>query len=1234
MSYVVPKLPLNKRSRSAAGSVLSNKSRSGSISARDETSKKIARAKSVLSSRQKVPGVAKIPLSARVNNTSNKPRTPQGRPEQRRMQSARVREDIENKAPPAAPSSPTRHGWALVREKVKTNLPRSSGFVPARRSTTGNATLSDAVRRGNNEVIHLKDQVSKLQSKLIEKDQRLASAKKKTNTKQDNALTMSSSTTKIQKDKIYVRDEEAIRTAEKEKENALAELKVLQARYRSLNNRNKQNETMLKSRIEKINDLEEKMKVKTNEIMKNKNIQLSQMNKINEKYRINMQAKDQSIELMREKLSAFNKEEMLSNNHNVDDYVDAQALRVQVARLAKELHESKSNLKEKEIQWQEERNNYHKLNKKEKLSEVMKIKNSNELKEQMNIMKKALGIQKKRILELESKMKLNVNTNSNNNNKMKKKNTINMHVSTIKESVISEKEFNALKLEVANLNKKLITENKEKKLNFEKYHFLETKKNNEIKSLKNEMNVLTNNLETSNKKIVALNNTLNENNDIVNKKNIEINELKQKIVAMHEEHDLLFQTTTKSTAAEQKIIENLRKTIKGLEIQLKKMNSMKDDMDTLNKKNESLEVRFRSEQSNYTILKKKYNELLQDTNKSKDIIQNLQNSIINDKKKLLINHEKKISDLEMDYENKINELKKLYELEKAKDSEKARKQTLLLNSSLGEEITLLKKQIETLKLELINEKNKYNKLLKDMNEMKKELNLLLQCSNERCKSLEEHCNAIETLSNTEKDRLKSEFKNENDKLKNTILQITAKNDRQLILKNDEIDQLKIQLNAYKKKDKSYIELENQLKCLQKDIQTNNNNVKNVKDQMNELKIKHLNEMKEITLAHEKHIQNLKKKHELALKNQFNQFESTKDEFKNEFKDEFNKELLKYKNLLKKSNNLLEENKKLVAKNKNTIILQKQKHSNEMSELSDCLNQKITILENKINDLNNENKKLKKTMAKKLENELAIQLANKAETMDVEMTKLKNDITHHKRTIKEQIERLRKLRNELEEIKNEKEISDNNNNEKDVSIKKLKSNLNKLKKLQEVSKNKIEKHQNDNYSEYEIKFKEALNMIKELSSLCNSLSEAVVNETKSSGYLANLNVLIKTAEVSNSEKKLNQLKKELSNNKKIHSVLMYNIKYGEKIVSKFDTAIAKKQKKAREDSLNKLEEEIEVSRKKEKRFQETSDNNVDELETLKKGAKEKLIESRKSRKKLTSDISNAIINVLETLEIKK
>ena len=211
------------------------------MSSREENAVKIARAKSVISSRQKVP-TAKIPLSARVNNS--KPHTPTGRPEQRRMQSARVRED-QREAMPPAPTSPTRKGWALVREKV--NLPRSTGFAPARRS---NVTLSDAVRRGANEVVHLKDKVNRLRDELNEKDQRLASAKKSSNSRKATGAAPPS------QEKIYVRDEVAIRTAEKEKEAAIAELKVFQAKYRTLKTRNQQNETMLTSRIEKINQLE------------------------------------------------------------------------------------------------------------------------------------------------------------------------------------------------------------------------------------------------------------------------------------------------------------------------------------------------------------------------------------------------------------------------------------------------------------------------------------------------------------------------------------------------------------------------------------------------------------------------------------------------------------------------------------------------------------------------------------------------------------------------------------------------------------------------------------------------------------------------------------------------------------------------------------------------------------------------------------------------------------------
>ena len=100
--------------------------------------------------------------------------------------------------------------------------------------------------------------------------------------------------------------------------------------------------------------------------------------------------------------------------------------------------------------------------------------------------------------------------------------------------------------------------------------------------------------------------------------------------------------------------------------------------------------------------------------------------------------------------------------------------------------------------------------------------------------------------------------------------------------------------------------------------------------------------------------------------------------------------------------------------------------------------------------------------------------------------------------------------------------------------------------------------------------------------------------------------------------------------------MYNIKYGEKIVAKFDANAAKKQTKARTDSLRKLEQDIEESRTKEKRFQETSDNNVDELEALKKEAKEKLVGARKNRKKFTSDMNRAIdkaINLLKKEEWK-
>ena len=87
--------------------------------------------------------------------------------------------------------------------------------------------------------------------------------------------------------------------------------------------------------------------------------------------------------------------------------------------------------------------------------------------------------------------------------------------------------------------------------------------------------------------------------------------------------------------------------------------------------------------------------------------------------------------------------------------------------------------------------------------------------------------------------------------------------------------------------------------------------------------------------------------------------------------------------------------------------------------------------------------------------------------------------------------------------------------------------------------------------------------------------------------------------------------------------MYNVKYCEKQIAKFDDKIAKKQVAARKDALAKLEKKFVDEAKKAKRFKETSSQNVDELKALIPGAKEKLIKATKERKSIVSDILTLI-----------
>ena len=1253
MSFV-PKLPLHRRAKSAAGTTKNSR---GSMSSREENAVKIARAKSVISSRQKVP-TAKIPLSARVNNS--KPHTPTGRPEQRRMHSARVREDQKETIPPA-PTSPTRKGWALVREKV--NLPRSTGFAPARRS---NVTLSDAVRRGANEVVHLKDKVNRLRNELNEKDQRLASAKKSSNSRKETGAAAPPS-----QEKIYVRDEVAIRTAEKEKEAAIAELKVFQAKYRTLKTRNQQNETMLASRIEKINQMDNDRLLQTN-----------QHTKQHETYRQELQAKDQSILLLREELEKNRTRAAAAaaaaattttastraplSAHHVAAHVEAQALRIQVAKLVKELHEQKQ---EKLTMAQD----HLILNKKEKLSEVLKIKNANELKEQMLVMKKALGVQKRRILELESKMKLKVQNNSN------------MHVSTVNNEAV---EIATLKHNIVKITSKATKKYKQLESKYQqleskyqqlesKYQQLESKDtqlhkdhqsqqqqqaldttalNNIILGLKEQVHTTQQSLKQHVKQHAIV---LND----AKQKDIEIAELKQKIVALHEEHDLVFEARNNNSAtllaAEQNIIQQLQAQIKTHDMKMQQSALMKKELESLQQKMKACDLKYRSEQSNYQVLDKKYKQLV-DTNKaSSNIIGRLQQELasvktrqIEEKKQLVEDQVSKIQQIEETYKLKREALQQKQQEEQAKEWEKAHRSAAIESNQaktmmaaatarehacekelkqLRDQIIVLKEEITCLKQLLELEKEKYQTSLVTFNEMKNELTLLLHVANERSASLEEHSKALQLLADTNQERLQHTINELTLKLQQWHR--TGKEHAAAIkLKNKEIKHLKTsghaedeaskaciatlqqeilslqqQLKAWATKDKSYELLQTQLLTLQKNIDDNYKKVDTTKQEMKDLQASHFNELAQLTQAHATYVLELKKEHALALAHLQRGKEQANANAKGIVQGE--KELHKCQ--------------KELARQKNQLVLLKQEHLNGTKVLED----RIFELEQSIVKLNQEIAKLKKTMAKNISDKLAEKLADKAESMDVETSKLKKDIAHHKRTIKEQIARLKKVR---EELKTSQEQHTRETRTSSETIQKLKSMVVKLKKEDKDHKKNQQDQQQDQHKE-EQHIAHAMEMIEKLKTICSELSAAVVAETKSSGYLSNLNVLIKTAEVSSCEKKSQQLKKELSNNKKIHSVLMYNIKYGEKIVAKFDANAAKKQTKARTDSLRKLEQDIKESRTKEKRFQETSDNNVDELEALKKGAKEKLIGARKNRKKFTSDMNRAIEEAINLLK---
>ena len=297
-------------------------------------------------------------------------------------------------------------------------------------------------------------------------------------------------------------------------------------------------------------------------------------------------------------------------------------------------------------------------------------------------------------------------------------------------------------------------------------------------------------------------------------------------------------------------------------------------------------------------------------------------------------------------------------------------------------------------------------------------------------------------------------------------------------------------------------------------------------------------MLQLTNAHKLYITQLKAEHATLLKeandkaSQLSNQAATKDISEKKMKN-----LKSEIKMLKKKLKINEEVQRTAEINyqKQTELL-KETHENELNKLMKQLKFKNIH----INELEIEIKKLKKTMAKELSDKLAgkvqvsfflvyelftdtffyfyfflfsEKLADKAEALDAETIKLKKDILHYKNTIKEQIDRLKKIRAEL---KTEKETT----KEKELQINELTTTIKKLKQKYQKNREKMMKEnqkkenvqQNENKNDQKLMV--ALKIIETLKTTCNNLSTVVTEETKSSGYLSNLNVLIKTAEGKN------------------------------------------------------------------------------------------------------------------------
>ena len=764
-----------------------------------------------------------------------------------------------------------------------------------------------------------------------------------------------------------------------------------------MNKRYEENNIRLKKYLDNINEMTKKMNDlnKIMKMVKKENMELTKKNVMN--------AKPTKIEI--NDIDKGNKNE---NNEEKDKKINEYEtqindLKKEISILNKNLILEKKNSTDKNSRLMEDNN---------KLLEDSKIK-INKLSEENNELRKNLDQLKLNNIRLNNDLKENMDEIS--------------RIKNLNERDLNDK-ISGYEAQLEYLNKEL--QSKEKIINDsitinEKMNTKSQVKEEELKKLKTEKNVLNDRINNYELKILQLNNEISNKEKIINENLTENENWKQKV----NESEKKIKKLENVYKMSMKNINDLKNDLKEKSL---KLNLAENNLNNMTNNNKKLLNELKNKNNNIKTSESELltlNNSLTELNKTNEQL-SLKCDEINEK------YKNKLEEYESLNNNfkKINEELNIYK-------ENSNKLNIKINS-INNEMKLLYKKNESLSNEL-NEKEK----LFGENLGKNEVNMKLledyknKLNNLKKENLELNKNNI--LINENNDKLKTNIKlnsDEIDQLKNQI-------EKELLPK---INNYEAQINLLTKENKAKEKIINanssasdrmnislnknleELKNLKNENEQNNKEIQDLNKEINLLKIKLLDKEKEVS----------KLKEEIKNINDDNQ--NQKDEFSNEL-NILNKKLT---NQQSSNDDYIKKIEELNSKIKNL-----QNESNKLTEKNTELLNEALSYKDKINNLNESNQKLK------IENSSQQQALTKLTSLSKNDNETKkNALTAVKELNKKITEYLLIINNKENEIKNLKDENFKNKNEINELNMQLKnksdieSQIDELKKQQNQSIN--------------------------------------------------------------------------------------------------------------------------------------------------------------------------------------